>query len=237
MTSFSDEMVKIAKEGLISLPTPLRLALLQKAFEKKEPPKEQEKKAGVLKNVGTMAKTVASDTAANIGGLVRSMGNPSQALKQGWNAGGWNRAQELANVGELASKSPRAQALNRFIPGNKAVTLGSTALMAPGAISQEDPTGQGRSRAERIGALTGGTLLGLASTPYMHGGFAAPMIAGTAASMVGDTVGGKMGKMVGKLKKRKIPDSTNPPDPSSHSMSEYANDGPSASATRTERTI
>ena len=42
----------------------------------------------------------------------------------------------------------------------KVMTVGMTAMQAPGAVKEEDPTGQGRSRTERIGDLAGQTVGG-----------------------------------------------------------------------------
>lgn len=86
-----------------------------------------------------------------LGNALRSVpGHLGTALKAGWNeSGGWMGA------GKLTSKLP---------VGGKSLAVLGTAAQLPGALSKEDPSGQSRTRAERLTGLTGNILGGLAAT-------------------------------------------------------------------------
>lgn len=127
-----------------------------------------------------------ADELQKIAGIRTQMGN---ALKAGWHGldakgipvegAGWM----LGNKG-WRSKLPL---------GGKAMTVATTALQAPGAFGREDPSGRGHSRMERVTALAGNTLGGLAGTgALMRTGFGAkhPIM----ASIAGGIGGGMMGE-------------------------------------------
>lgn len=152
------------------------------------------KKAGFMRDVGT-----------NVGNTLKGFTRPVQAVKKGWNEGGWTQAQEAntmlrqgKTVGKLGTKWAKGKGAGRFLPGNKALTLAGTAMMAPGAFKKEDPTGQGRSRTERIGALAGNTVGGLIGAPY---GFSGSI----AGSVVGELGGKYLGRAVNKVTGKKKP--------------------------------
>ena len=72
------------------------------------------------------------------------------------------------------------------------LTVGFTGLALPGALSSEDPMGEGRSRAERLGGLAGNTVGGLA------GGTLGTSLAKKFTSAVGPRAG-IAGKVLGAL--------------------------------------
>ena len=127
---------------------------------------------------------------ANVGTkIVNTIKPVGKYLQKGWNAGGWMGA---GKQGPGAFESVTSLGgLTKHLPvGNKSLTVGFGALQAKDAIKKEDPTGQGRSRAERMGSLVGGTAAGLA-------GMNMGLVGGMATGIGGDIVGGKLGKLVG----------------------------------------
>jgi hypothetical protein len=78
-------------------------------------------------------------------------------------------------------------------PGAKAMTVGFTGLQLPGALQEEDPTGQGRSRAERLLQLGAGTVGGLAGGSLINKniGGAKGMLAQGLTGMAGQTLAEK----------------------------------------------
>ncbi len=95
---------------------------------------------------------------------------------------------------------------------NKVVTyglnIGLPATQLPGALRKEDPSGQGRTRSERVSRLAAGTLGGMIGTGAVPGAskkFLAPMLVGGAASVGGELAVAK-GFQSGKSGKKK----TNP---------------------------
>ena len=75
--------------------------------------------------------------------------------------------------------------------GAKPLMALSTATMLPGAVSKEDPSGQGRSRAERISGLVGSTAGGLFGVGAMlnsgkFGPTASNFAGGIGGSMLGE---------------------------------------------------
>ena len=141
-----------------------------------------------------------TDVASNVGNTLKAVTNPVAAVKAGWNTGGWSMLSESPDAVRNSLKGKALQAM----PGNKAMTLGFSALSAKDALSEEDPSGQGMSRGERLGRLAGGTVLGLASTPYMKGGLLPSLASGMLASTAGEVIGGHVGRLADKkLKARK----------------------------------
>lgn len=154
----------------------------------------KEKKAGFMRDVGT-----------NLGNTLKGFTRPVQAVKKGWHEGGWTQAQEAntmlrqgKTVGSLGQKWAKGKGVGKYLPGNKALTLASTAMMAPSAFKKEDPSGQGKSRTERIGALAGNTVGGLIGAPY---GFSGSI----AGSVLGEVGGRYLGKAVNKVTGKKKP--------------------------------
>lgn len=113
-------------------------------------------------------------------------------IREGWQAGRWMGAGKYT----------------KYLPvGEKSLTLGSAAALAPSALRKEDPSGSGRSRLERVGALAGGTLAGIA-------GARAGLIPSIAVGMGGEYLGGRAGRLVSKRKAPSVaaPPPSMPPD-------------------------
>jgi hypothetical protein len=104
------------------------------------------------------------------------------AVHQGWEGVGpegspmrssW-MGQGLPSHAAMATKGPVGRAvehvtslggLTKKLPvGTKSLQVATTALQAPAAFAKEDPTGQGRTRAERVTGLAGNAVGGLAAT-------------------------------------------------------------------------
>ena len=83
----------------------------------------------------------------------------------------------------------------------KVMTVGSTAVMLPEAVAKEDPTGRGRSRAERLSRLTGSTVGGLVGGA-VHPGFFQSMAGGLAGGIAGDVAGGHLARLPGKAMRK-----------------------------------
>jgi hypothetical protein len=133
---------------------------------------ELEKIAGFQQNVGN----AIVHTAKGAGNLVQ----------KGWHESGnwWGMGQ-----GRIA----------RMLPGGKALTVGGSAMMLPGAVAKEDPTGQGRTRTERLAGLAGGTVAGLAGGASPN--LAKSLIGGTAAGIGGEYIAGRAARVVSPRKK------------------------------------
>jgi hypothetical protein len=125
-----------------------------------------------------------------------SHANPMTWMKEGWKEMGAQGGEGLA--GGAGTKM-------RHIP--LGARLGTAAMLIPSlaqAPQAEDPTGQGRSRTERVGVVAGGLAGSLAGTIPMAvtkrltgvGGMAIPMLAGYGGMVAGEYLGGKAGKLV-----------------------------------------
>ncbi len=137
---------------------------------------------------------------ASIGAILRSI--PHHTV-QGWNADplSGDKANWMGYKGHgNAPTGPGAMnAFRRFktkLPiGAKSLTVGFTAAQLPGALSQNDPTGQERSRTERVSRLAGETVGGLAGSGMLISAIPAKyrglrMAANFAGGMLGMGVGG-----------------------------------------------
>lgn len=122
------------------------------------------------------------------------MGNVSNAIKRGLNESGGGMA---AGVG------PRA----RYLPmGAKLTAMTSAAPVVADAFKKEDPTGQGRSQTERVGAAVGNIAGGLVGTlPHsvlnrlgMFGGMAGAIGTTMAGQYAGEKLLGAAGKYIDK---------------------------------------
>lgn len=154
-----------------------------------------EKHAAFLQNVGT-----------NIGNTLKGFTTPVQSLKKGWEVGGWSQGGESRNmlaaglpVGARGKNWAGGKGIGRHLPGGKALTVATGLMMAPEALKKEDPTGRGRSRAERIGSFIGNQAGGLIGTPYGLSGAIAGSLVGEGA---GKVVGKAFNKITGKKKKK-----------------------------------
>ena len=140
------------------------------------------KKAGILRNVGTR--------------IVHTLKPVGELMRKGWNTGGnksgfapgWFRAgkegkgiyESVTSLGGLTGHLP---------VGPKSMTVGFGALGAKDALKKEDESGQGRSRAERIGSLVGSTTAGIA-------GGAMGLPGAIATGIAGDFAGGRIGRAI-----------------------------------------
>lgn len=88
----------------------------------------------------------------------KALGLGRKALSMGGDAvyKGWH------GFGRGADAAVRAKDGTRWL-GMKGLTVGFTASQLPDALKEEDPSGQGRSRSERIARLAGNTIGGLAT--------------------------------------------------------------------------
>lgn len=88
-----------------------------------------------------------------------------------------------------------------------------TYQQAKSALPKEDPTGRGRSRAERVGSLVGGTAAGLLTMPHTRFMWGFPL--GIAASVGGESIGGRIGRLVSGRRRANVQSQNHPaPAPS-----------------------
>jgi len=145
------------------------------------------------------------DVGNNIGNTLKGFTTPVQSMKQGWNLGGWTQGQEARTmmgakmpVGRLGQNWAKGKGIGRHLPGSKALTVGTSAMLLPGALKKNDPSGKGESRAQRIGRLVGSTAGSLIGTPF-H-------LSGTlAGGILGEQAGNLAGKVVNKVTGYKKP--------------------------------
>jgi hypothetical protein len=144
------------------------------------------------------------DNFSGIGSKIASWSDAATVIKQRgfspvkWVGEGW---QELGKFTPehfaTKVKSPGWMGtgdITRHLPvGPKSLMVGMGAVMAPSAFAKEDPTGQGESRARRIGGWVGSNLLGIAATLPSRVG-TLPMIGlGIGGSIGGDVIGRRIG--------------------------------------------
>lgn len=157
---------------------------------------EKRKTAGFMANVGSRI----ANTAKTVGGAVGG------ALSKGWHYGsdvpgkGWLGTG--AQISEAMKKPGVMNALGRgfehatslggatkYLPvGTKSLTLIGGAMDLHQGLKKEDPTGQGRSRVERLSGAAGGTLAGLAASPLGLKALPIGMAAGWAAGRLGRAI-------------------------------------------------
>lgn len=100
---------------------------------------------------------------------IAMFGAMGKAVSRGWHypAGMWTKkvvdggksAWEPAQKATFMGKGK----ITKYLPvGDKSFATGVAALGAPSALAKEDPSGQGRSRTERVSGLVGSTLGGFA---------------------------------------------------------------------------
>lgn len=110
---------------------------------------------------------------------------------QTWMGKGRQITPNMSRGGRMLEEFTSLGGLTRALPvGSKSMMLLGTGLMARDAMRPQDPTGQQRSRLERMTGLAGNTIGGLmGSTLAMRGApksFLAPMLGGIAGGMVGE---------------------------------------------------
>jgi hypothetical protein len=152
---------------------------------------DEMEKIAFLQNVGTKIVQTLRPAAKAAG----------EYMKKGWNTGGGGTGKLKGWMGAgyegggLLDKATSLGGLTKHLPvGPKAMTVGFGAIGAKDALKKEDESGQGRSRAERMGSVIGGTAAGIA-------GGAMGLPGAIATGVAGDIVGGKIGKLVGGKRK------------------------------------
>jgi len=125
----------------------------------------------------------------------------AELMHRGWNTGGggkgalkgWMGAgkdQATSLPGKIYENVASLGGLTKHLPvGPKALTVGFGALGAKDALKKEDESGQGRSRAERMGSVIGGTAAGIA-------GGAMGLPGAVATGIAGDYLGGRAGRAI-----------------------------------------
>jgi hypothetical protein len=123
------------------------------------------------------------------------------AVREGWHAGadvpgrgwlgtGYQASPTDSRLHKVIEGVTSLGGTTKYLPvGPKALTVGFTGLALPGAIKKEDPTGEGKSRLERVGSLAGGTVAGLASAKM-------GLIPALAIGAGGDIAGGTIGRVL-----------------------------------------
>lgn len=133
----------------------------------------------------------------------------TQALRDGWHGtqkqidsgqgATWFGKGRIIKPGMGANARRMEEALSlggltRALPvGSKSLMALGTGLMAREALRPQDPSGQQRSRAERVSGLAGNTLGGLAGAGFASrlvpgSGFIAPIIGGMVGAHTGEKV-------------------------------------------------
>lgn len=138
---------------------------------------------GLIANGLSAAKNFLSNSATigKAGNIFRN------ALATGWHGnkdlpGGINRWYGKTNIGKLPI----------YYPGAKTMTSLFTAMQLPDALAKEDPTGQGRSRAERLAVLGAGQIGNLAGGSLINKNLGstmnsiAPMVTGMAGQYLAE---------------------------------------------------
>lgn len=131
------------------------------------------------------------------------------ALKEGWHGTPEQRAAGegqtwfgkgrvlkpgMGRLGRMAEEASSLGGLTRALPiGGKSMMLIGTGLMAREALKRQDPTGQERSRTERMSGLAGNTIGGLVGSSLAmrampRSSFIAPLVGGLGGGMLGERV-------------------------------------------------
>jgi hypothetical protein len=112
------------------------------------------KQAGLISNAMNYGRKIISSP------ITKNVGNTAKnALSEGWNGVDGNK--------------------NRWF-GAKGLMVAGGATQLPGALSEEDPTGQGRTRAERLTTFGAGQLGNLAGGSLIKHQFGKGLIGGAA---------------------------------------------------------
>lgn len=138
--------------------------------------------AGIMQNVGSrIAQTMS-----------KGWNHPSMA----WGGQGFVRDATRGRLGNAAEHAMTLGGATKYLPvGGKSMTVGMGALGIPGAVAKEDPSGQGRSRAERLGGLAAGTAAGVALAP-------AGLVTQIAGGIGSDVAGSAIGRAISGRKKK-----------------------------------
>lgn len=147
---------------------------------------------------------------ANLGTEIRHTARPiaqagADLLRRGWSSGsGWMGAgKEIPRGAGMLRKGYENVAslggLTKHLPvGPKSLTVAGAALGANEARKKEDPSGKGRSRAERVGGVVGGTIGGIA-------GGAMGLPGAIATGVGGEYLGARIGRAIKGRKPAPVP--------------------------------
>jgi hypothetical protein len=161
--AFQDELAKIAFR--FSRPDPATLAA--ELMKESAVPGMGIPGAAAVKKFG-------KGIAKNFVNTVEAAKTPVKSFKKGWHFGS-----EPGESGWMLGKGK----VTKYLPlGPKALTVGSAALGAPDAFAKNDPSGQGRSKLERMSRWTGSNIGGIIGAPF---------------GLTGAFAGGAMGEMAG----------------------------------------
>ncbi len=124
------------------------------------------------------------------------------ALKEGWHGTkenpqtwfgqGRQVTPGMSRAGRMWEEFSSLGGLTRALPvGSKSMMVLGTGLMARDALRRQDPSGQERSRAERVSGLAGNTVGGLVGSALLskalpQSKLLAPIVGGIAGGMVGE---------------------------------------------------
>lgn len=137
----------------------------------------------------------------NFGAVAQQRGlNPASWVKGGWDLmkGVPHPATSAAAQGWVGSGN-----ITRHLPiGPKSLTVLQAGLGAKSALADEDPTGMGRSKKERMGEWAGRTIAGIGATLPGHVGVLPSLIASQVAGTVGARVGSRIGRSLDKKPKQ-----------------------------------
>lgn len=128
-------------------------------------------------------------------GFVNAMKEGWQGTKenpQTWFGKGREIKPGMGRFGRMAEEATSLGGLTRALPvGGKSMMLLGTGLMAQQAMRPVDPSGQERSRAERLSGLAGNTMGGLVGSTIGN-----RLMPGMIGSMAGGMIGGGLGEKV-----------------------------------------
>lgn len=154
-----------------------------------------------LTKIATVAPPVAPESLPGFRGMWNAgwhgVGPKGSMTRQTWRGQGLATPAERAAMGRFGRGFDTVTSLGgatKYLPvGTKAMMAAGTALQARDALKAEDPSGQGRSRTERMTGVGGGFLGGVMGTGAMlRTGFGkkhpllANMIGGIAGSVAGE---------------------------------------------------
>lgn len=132
----------------------------------------------------------------NVKRTVKGFKTPIQSMKEGWHYDGapsnkWWKGKKPGGAwtgeGKVTSKLPI---------GPKSLTVAGGVVTLPEAVSEKDPSGQGRSRTHRMARWAGSQAGGLIGAPH---GFSGAMVGG----LIGEGAGAASGSVYDSLKRKR----------------------------------
>lgn len=119
--------------------------------------------------------------------------NPLNWVTEGWRELGEFEPNHFATTAKSKGWLGTGSVTRHFPVGPKSIVVGFGLLGAPTAFAKEDPTGEGLSRARRVGGFIGSNALGLATTLPARVGILPSIALGFGGSIVGEHVGRRIG--------------------------------------------